>query len=35
MEHDAAAPVKLLATDEAALEHVSLADLKRYAIDLT
>lgn len=34
MEHGAAALVKLLATDEAALAHVALADLKRHAVDL-
>ncbi len=33
-EADAAPRVLLLSTHEAALEHVELADLKRYALDL-
>lgn len=35
LEADAAPRVVLSATHEAALEHVALADLKRYALDLS
>ena len=35
LEAGAAARVVLAATHEAALEHVALADLKRYALDLS
>ena len=35
LEHDMAPKVYLRATHEAALQHCDLADLKRYAIDLS